>query len=188
MAHISDLIVDAMVDHLQTNLDIEYALKGWTLATVKAGRLQDDPERPDDHILVHINHPRDDNWYDQPVGGRYLRYNNVLYGYEDGYMSVLGEVGGGRRWLRRFAIEISNYYTRNRREQGPAREDANIVRGLVEKHAMTLSVTGITDEFGEQGVRIWESRSRTDEKGGPPNSYIWKSYIYVTVETSRPGC
>jgi len=188
MAHISDMLVDALVAHLQTQLDIEYTSNGWQLATIKDGRLQSDPERPDDHIMVHVNHPRDEEWYDCPIGDRYVRYAGSLYGWERGYMSVLGEVGGGHRWYRRLSIEVSSYYTRNRKEQGPAREDANVVRGLVEKYTRTLAVTGITDEFGEQAVRMWVDRSRTEERGGPPDSYIWKSWIYVTVETASTQC
>ena len=150
MAHISDMLVDALVAHLQTNLDTEYTTRGMTLSEVKAGRLQDDPERPSDNIMVHIGCPVDPTWQDAPVGDRYIRFSNSLMGWERGHMSPLGEVGGGSYWYRRLSVQISTYYTRDRKEQDPAREYANITRGLVEKYCRTLAVTALTDEFDEQ--------------------------------------
>lgn len=189
MAHISDMLVDALVAHLQTNLDTDYTARGWVPSAVQAGRLQDDPERPSDHILVHIGSPiESDKWYDAPVGDRYIRFMNGIYGWERGYMSTLGEVGGGHSWYRRLSVQISNYYTRERQEQDPAREYANVTRGLVEKYVKTLNVTSITDEFGEVAARLWVDRSFAEERGGPPNNYIWKSWVYVTVETRNPNC
>lgn len=188
MAHISDMLVDALVAHLQTNLDTEYTTRGMTLSEVKAGRLQDDPERPSDNIMVHIGCPVDPTWQDAPVGDRYIRFSNSLMGWERGHMSPLGEVGGGAYWYRRLSVQISTYYTRDRKEQDPAREYANITRGLVEKYCRTLAVTALTDEFDEQGSRIWVDRSYTQERGGPPDNYIWKCWVYVTVETNNPNC
>lgn len=189
MAQFSDLLVSQLVNYLDLKLASEYDARGWApYAVVKDGRLQSDPERPREHVMVHIQHPQDTSWYDCPVGDRYIRYLNAVYGWERGFMSPLGEVGGRRRWYRRFAVEVINYYTRDRQDQASSREMANTLRALVEKLVLSFPVTAVKDEFGEQGVRIWVDRSRTEERGGPPNNYIWKSWVYVTAETDRPGC
>ena len=49
-----------------------------------------------------------------------------VVGYELGDEFAIGEVGGGRTWLRRFTVEGSVFFTRTKDERDAANEAANI--------------------------------------------------------------
>ena len=75
-------------------------------------------------------------------------------GYELGDEFAIGEVGGGRTWLRRFTVEGSVFFTRTKDDRDAANELANTIRGLVEANLTPEIVLGLEDEFGERAFRL----------------------------------
>ncbi len=183
--HISSLIVYAVRDYLEPLLATEFNDRNMGSFEIKAGRLQADPERPGTNLMVHIGKPRDDKWTDAPAGTRYVRSHGSLMGYDGGDEFAIGEVGGGRTWLRRFTIEGSVFFTRTKDDRDTANEVANVVRGLIEKYLTEGIVAGLEDEWGEHAYRLILNQSTAEERGGP-KSHIWDFWIYFTVETIRP--
>jgi len=151
----------------------------------EVNRLQADPERPGTNLMVHIGKPRDDKWVDTPVGNRYVRSGSTVVGYEQGDEFAIGEVGGGRTWLRRFTVEGSVFVTRSKDDRDLANETANTIRGLVESYLTPDIVLGIEDDFGERAYRLILGQSTAEERGGP-KSHIWDLWVYFSVETVRP--
>lgn len=183
--HISTLVARTTESYLEENLAREFADRGLAEFAVKVGRLQDDPERPSINLMVHVGKPRDDKWMDQPTGGRYVKSGMGLAGYEVGEVMSIGEIGGGRNWLRRFSVEGSVFFTRSRADRSTANEIANTVRGLVEKYLVEDLVLGLVDEFGEEAFRVLLNSSVAQERGGP-KSHIWDFWVQFSVETQRP--
>lgn len=183
--HISTLIANTVRDYLEPLLATEFQTRNLGDFAIKVGRLQADPERPGTNLMVHIGKPRDDKWVDTPVGNRYVRSGKTIVGYETGDEFAIGEVGGGRTWLRRFTIEGSVFFTRTKDARDASNEAANIIRGLVESYLTQDIVLGLEDEFGEHAFRLILGQSTAEERGGP-KSHIWDFWIYFTVETIRP--
>lgn len=182
--HISTLIAQTVEQYLETNLAVEFATLGLADYSIKVGRLQADPERPALNLMVHIGKPRDDKWIDEAAGGRYTRAGQGVMGYDRGESMVIGEVGGGRTWLRRFTVQGSVFFTRTKEERDDANEIANTVRGLVEEYLRPNIVTGLEDDYGERAFRLMLNMSSVQERGGP-GSLIWDFWISFTVETIR---
>ena len=183
--HISTLIATTVKDYLEPLLAAEFQTRNLGDFAIKVGRLQADPERPGTNLMVHIGKPRDDKWTDSPVGARYIRSQGAIMGYDGGDEFAIGEVGGGRTWLRRFTIEGSVFFTRTKDDRDASNEAANIIRGLVESYLTQDIVLGLEDEFGEHAYRLLLGQSTAEERGGP-KSHIWDFWIYFTVETIRP--
>lgn len=188
MAHISSVLVQSLHQHLTDILPALFVAESWEPPAIKIGRLQRNPEKPPYWIMVHVGYPDSDNWQDAPAGERYVRINQVLYWYERGYMGPLGEIGGGRRWLRRVSVEISRFFTRTGENQTEAMDHAQIIRGWLESTVASWNVQGLVDDFGETANRAWIDRSFDDEKGGPANKFIWQGWLYITVETISANC
>lgn len=183
--HITTVITDFLVQYLDDALAQPFHDLNLGEYSVKVGRLQADPERPGINIMVHTGKPKDDKWFDSPVGGRYIKSQGGLMGYEDGDTFAIGEVGGGRTWLRRFSVECRMFFTRTKESRDEAYETANLIRGLLENALSQWIVLGQEDSFGERASRLLLSRSLAEERGGP-NAHIWDVWLYLTVETSRP--
>ena len=98
---------------------------------------------------------------------------------------AIGEVGGGRTWLRRFTVEGSVFFTRTKDDRETANEIAGTIRGLVESNLSPEIVLGLEDEFGERAFRLIPGPSHAEERGGP-KSHIWDFWVYFSVETVRP--
>lgn len=184
---ISTLIAQAVEQHLETALAVDLPLYGLESYEIKMGRLQADPERPSVNLMVHIGKPRDTKWVDEAAGARYVRSGSGLMAYDRGEQMAIGEVGGGRTWLRRFSIEGSVFFTRTKEDRSTANELGNTVRGLVEKHLVFPRdlVLGLEDDFEERAFRLNLNASSAEERGGP-KSHIWDFWVYFTVETVRP--
>lgn len=182
--HISTLVARTVESHLEENLVREFAARGLGDFAIKVGRLQDDPERPAINLMVHAGKPRDDKWADQPTGSRYVKSGMGLAGYEIGEVLSIGEIGGGRNWLRRFSVEGSVFFTRSRADRDTAGEIANDVRGLVETYLGESLVLGLVDDFGEEAFRLLLGSSVAQERGGP-KSHIWEFWVQFSVETVR---
>lgn len=182
--HISTLVAQTVEEQLEVNLAVEFQARGLGDYAVQVGRLQADPERPGINLMVHIGKPRDDKWLDEAAGGRYVRSGQGVMGYDRGEQMPIGEVGGGRTWLRRFTVEGSVFFTRSKESRDEANEIANTIRGLVEAYLRPDSVLGLEDDFGERAFRLMVNASRAEERGGP-RAHIWDFWVYFTVETSR---
>ena len=183
--HISTLLAAAVAEHLATTLAPQFESLELGAFAVKVGRLQADPERPGTNLMVHIGKPRDDKWTDVPVGARTIRSLGGIMAYENGDEFALGEVGGGRTWLRRFTVEGSVFFTRTKEERSLAAARANLIRGLVEDALRPNIVLGVEDAFGERAQRLILGQSSAAERGGP-TAHIWDLWVYFSVETSRP--
>ena len=183
--HISTLLARAVEEYLERVLAVEFQTRGLGDFAIKVGRLQADPERPGANLMVHIGKPRDDKWVDTPVGNRYVRSGGGVMAYETGDEFAIGEVGGGRTWLRRFTVEGSVFFTRTKEDRDAANATANTIRGLVEAYLTPEIVLGIEDEFGERAYRLIAGPSHAEERGGP-KSHIWDFWVYFSVETVRP--
>lgn len=182
---ISTKIAQAVEAHLETMLDADLAEYGLDDYEIKLGRLQADPERPAINLMVHIGKPRDTKWVDEAAGSRYVRAAGGIMGYDRGESMAIGEVGGGRTWLRRFTVEGSVFFTRTKEDRDTANELANTVRGLIENYLSPGIVLGLEDDFGERAYRLMLNASAAEERGGP-KSHIWEFWVYFTVETVRP--
>ena len=183
--HISTLVAQTVEQHLEQLLAVELPLYGLGNYEVKVGRLQADPERPSVNLMVHMGKPRDPKWADEAVGGRYVRSGSGVMGYDRGEQMPIGEVGGGRTWLRRFTVEGSVFFTRTKEDRDTANELANTVRGLVERALRPEIVLGLEDDFEERAFRLLLNASSAEERGGP-KAHIWDFWIYFSVETVRP--
>ena len=184
--HISTLVAQTIEQHLEQSLAVELPLYGLENYEIKVGRLQADPERPSINLMVHIGKPRDTKWADEAVGGRYVRSGSGVMGYDRGETMAIGEVGGGRTWLRRFTVEGSIFFTRTKEDRATANELANTVRGLVEQALRPEIVVGQEDDFGERAFRLLLNASSAEERGGP-KAHIWDFWVYFSVETTRPA-
>lgn len=185
MTHISTLITTVVKEYLEPLLAVEFHNHDLGDFSIKVGRLQSDPERPGTNLMIHIGKPHDDKWVDMPAGSRYIRSQGGIMGYDMGDEFAIGEVGGGRTWLRRFSIEGSVFFTRTKDDRDTANENANIIRGIIESLLTPDIVLGTEDEFGERAYRLLLGQSTAQERGGP-KSHIWDFWIYFTVETIRP--
>lgn len=183
--HISTLVAQAVEQHLEAVLAVELPLYGLANYEIKVGRLQADPERPAVNLMVHMGKPRDTKWVDEAAGSRYVRVGDGLMGYDRGETMAIGEVGGGRTWLRRFTVEGSVFFTRTKEDRDTANELANTVRGLVEGALEPATVLGLEDAFGERAFRLLLNASSAEERGGP-KAHIWDFWVYFSVETVRP--
>lgn len=185
--HISTLLAEHVETYLETNLNAEFVTRGLGDYAIKVGRLQDNPEKPGSNLMVHVQKPRDEQWIDQPAGNRYVPARNRMgiMSYEMGDEFAIGEVGGGRTWLRRFSVEVSVFFTRTKESRVDANRIANIIRGLVEWYLKPEICIGVEDEWGERAYRTLLGPSSAQERGGP-KALIWDIWVYFSVETMRP--
>jgi len=182
MAQILDMVVDALTIHLVTTLQTDLAASDPSIANlVRAGRLQDDPTENAIHILVHSGDPEDD----KVQHGMITANDRDRFGL--GYIPPQ-EVGGGSLWWREVTVQLGCFLINLGYTRDQAREYAHQVLGRVELNTANCTTTvGLTDEFGEQSLKTFVTRSLFQESGGPDDSWIWRGKVWASLLCARPN-
>lgn len=192
MAAISILLQDEIYDHLSTVMPTYFSNLGYDDPRIKKGKLQDSPQNVSASILIHLQHPREKEWKDEPlqssvsgVGFTSGEAGRSSWGSYAGTTMSSGRIGGGKTWLRKLSVNIRQFFTQNE-DRDTSSEIANQVVSKVVKELSTIAVDGIVDEFNERAVKIHIQDVRMREGGGP-GTFIWNSWIYIVVETLNPN-
>jgi hypothetical protein len=145
---------------------------------VRQGTLQDDPEQKRIYILVSPGDPADTS--ESPA------WKDTIAREEDGWVTTSYEIGGGERWWRRFTITIGLFFTQTRESRDEARRIATWVMGRVQKAVQDHQAVDLTDDFGEHAYLLLADMALSQERGGPPDEFIWKERIHVRFLAEKP--
>lgn len=194
-AHLQDKLVDnvpAEYETAMTYTDSEGTDRVLT-ATIMIGRLQEDPTglpgltvEPSIHIAIEPNDPDEENWLHTVASSVESSATNL--GLRVGYPY---EIGGTRRWWRRFRLYFRAFYTRSNQSKAEAIRLTNMVRGLLERYCESYRATNLhgwqcvmTDMFNESALEAHVAKSYSVEQGGP-GDYIGEGSVWVQVMTER---
>lgn len=184
VALIIDAMVEDLVDIAQFSVPADDTARG---GTVRAGRLQDDPQNPINTATVHPNYPPDrESWphilakEHSPMGDSGAFRGAPLIGSA---VELGGE--GSQWWWRRGSVHLQCFYTTLDLTRTEARQWANLFRRRVEDAIFQApTVLKQQDSFGETVVGpVRPVESYIIEGGGPPNDWIWRGWIKWEVLT-----
>jgi hypothetical protein len=140
---------------------------------VQSGKYQDDPEGINT-VCVHRNDPErtdeigEGSWPDARVS-------------EEVGMTIGMEAW--EHWKRRFTVEIVVWPVG--KDQNEAKAINGTVVARVRKAINHNPAVGLFDEFGESLVHGSNPivKIKTDERGGPPDEYNWRTNLYLEYLT-----
>ena len=191
---VSDVIVDAIVDALKQELQINTDKTDPSyVAHIQGGKLQADPIQKGDSwghsIEVHIGDPDtiEFTWVDELAGpdDEYIKF----YSLNSGRLPIM-EVGGtnfsGMFWWRRGVVRINSFFILPAYERDEARQVHNLLRRKVEQVLGGGSFVGLKDDDNrEQVIFFMPVKSSAKESGGPSNQFIWRGRIWWQALVSR---
>lgn len=184
MAHISDLLVEAVTAALVVDLQDAIDSDDPTYAyVVREGLLQENPLSNGISVTVHTGDPDEidqDAWVDELALPGDPNYPNTP-------MFEIGrpEVAGIHYW-RRGTVKAECFFIKTKENRDESRRIANIIKGRIEASLWSQSADfqGIEDEFGETSMLLLQKKSYSREGGGP-NQHIWRVYVWFQVLTHR---
>ena len=148
---------------------------------VRPGLLQENPLSNKVSVTVHMGDPDDisDSWTDETAdrSDPYIPYTPMF------------EIGGdlsGIYWWRRGCVKCELFFIKDRLTRDEARNNANIIKGKLERALMTRSSTivGLNDSYGEVCVAFLPVKAAAREGGGP-NQLIWRVKVWWQALTAR---
>lgn len=176
MSHIVPMITDRMVERLTTAMQTIVPVSDPGRANlVKSGRFQDNPTKYQLYLAVNGGDPEDPNYRDGIVS---------LGDFEDIALNFdPREVGSGSSWWRRGVVQIG-YYPRNM-EEDEARISAYDTLGKVCAVLDDITVSDLSDDYGERAYMLSAFANSYFEGGGPAKSYVWRGKVYWRCLTER---
>jgi hypothetical protein len=178
--NILSLVQDTLVDFVGNRL-------GSDISRIRTGRLQDDPTDRANYktIAIHVNDPnKAEGWMHELTSTNQKRGDVGPRGY-----FPFGEIGIGLMYTRRFVAEVNVYLVENGKtsRQG-ARDLYNDIFVRAERALADSGevLQGVHDDYGEMCTGFVQVvKSYATEGGGPPDSFIWRGFIYFEVLTSK---
>lgn len=155
-----DLVVNRLVQELMTEVaDDDPSQPG----TIRAGKLQADPQKGRINLLVH---PGDE-------GDPHVLNTNSSGPDASAYTYAIGSTLMSM-WRYRYKIQLKIMLKEKSRDN--ARKIAHVVLSRAKRAIATTPYAGITDDFGESlsMIQVYEMELR--ESGGPGN-FIWNGVI-----------
>ena len=175
MAHIVPMLLDRINDHLTTTLQTLVPEDDPIRANeVKIGRFQDSPTDYTVWVAIINGDPDDPEKKDGITS---------LGGNDDiAFNPYAREIGGGESWYRHGVAQFGCYFIG--KSEIEARELSFEVAGRICKYLATVPVTDLTDNFGEQAIKLF-AYGQTIFEGGGPGSYIWRGKVWWRCLTER---
>lgn len=142
---------------------------------VRVGPLQASPLSAGINILMQFNDPQDVKAWPHTI-------LNHAMARELGISMPTYELGGGEMWLRRYTLELTQFF-RPGSDRVTAEELAQIILTRAE-WAIRTSKLGGTDDFGEIPLQTYLYTSVNTEGGGP-GQFIFRGRIKFSVLTQK---
>lgn len=168
-----DMIMNALIEDLTQKLYTDIAEDDPTRVNlVRAGRLQEDPQKAGLNLLVDFGDQADASEQHKAT---------------DAVQAPVFEIGGGPFLNKEFTLTFTFYY-KGEREREFARSVSDVVYSRVQAALWVLPMpvnpkTGLPgDDFGEIPLNINVGAGYLRESGGP-GTFIWKGEIRLTVLT-----
>ena len=180
MAHIVPLIIDRIVETIQTTLvDTAVDTDDARITIVKSGLLQE--QKLQRRIALGV------------IGGD-REFPNMFDGIQSleshpdiGFSLPSREgFGGPQAWWRRGIITFEAFLTREGLGEVEARDAAYTALGRVMKTVEETAVGDLVDEFGERAIYIFVPSNTMSESGGGPSKFIFRGKIQWMCATSKP--
>jgi len=182
MAHISYLIASAIRDKLQTEL-IDNIPSGDVsrLDIVKLGRLyQKNPLKATNNlwaVVVPGSVTTEEIW-DGPLS--LGNADNV------GFDMPVYEIGGSSSWWRRGTVQFGFFFVKSSMDEAAALDTATKILGRIEKAVGATYIANLTDEFGEQGIKVFVAQTSFQESGGErEKTFIFRGRLIYQALTER---
>ncbi len=99
---------------------------------------------------------------------------------------IAREIGGGQAWYRRGVAKLECYFIKQGLTEDIAFDAGYTVLGRLMSAIEQCPVAGITDDYGEQAVKLFCPANTYFESGGPPNQYIFRGKVFWVCWTERP--
>ena len=200
-AHLQDKMIDNVPEaygSLLAYTDAEGEGRVLVPSLIKIGRLQDDPtqltddlEEPSSYVAIQPHDPDDlsDGWKHTIASSVDSSATNLSL-----HVGYPYEIGGTKRWWRRFKVSFEAYFIDSDQSQEEAVRLANLILGLLEKYCDSYRAAdnprgwqcgGTTDIFGETALESHIAKSHCWEGGGPDDDYIWRGGVWLQVMTER---
>ena len=195
-AHLQQKMVDAIPAEYEDYLkytDAEDVERALTVSRILIGRLQQDPTglpesslEPSVHIAIEPNDPDEEDWQHTVASSVESSATNLGLRLGNIY-----EIGGTRRWWRRFRLYFRAFYTRSNQSKAEAIRLTNLVRAMLERFCESYRPDNLhgwnctmTDMFNESALEAHVAKSYSVEQGGP-GDYIGEGSVWVQVHTER---
>jgi hypothetical protein len=180
MAQIVNMLIDALVEHLTTEMRAGLTPSDLTYPdTIKRGLLQQEKIIKNVALGVTGGDHEDPNLRDGISTLEELP--NI------GWIVPVREVGGGQTWWRRGVVRLECYFVRERLTEEQAFVAAYEVLGRLQSVIETLNLSGLgEDDYGERALQIFCYGNTYSESGGPPKTYIFRGKVLWQVLTERP--
>lgn len=179
MAQIVNMILDELVKHLQTEMQVNVDAGDLTYAdVVKKGLLQEDKTKKNVSLGITGGDHEDPEYVDAIVSLDKLP--------DIGFYLAAREIGGGQMWHRRGVIRVECYFIRERLLEDEAFAAGYEILGRVQSNVENLNVTGLIDDFGERAIKMFSHGNTFFESGGGQRSFIFRGKVFWTCLTERP--
>ncbi len=181
-AHISDLLVEKVVEKLEAALQAVDTDDPTYCEVVREGLLQENPLANRTSITAYPGDPDEidqDAWIDKVAvpGDPFVEYTPV---FEVGRP----DIAGIHMW-RRGTIKGDVFLIQTGEDRDESRRIANVIRGRIEQALRDQTgFLGLSDSFGEQVIVFLPFKSYAREGGGP-GQHIWRIYVWWQALTSR---
>ncbi len=175
------LFLSRLKDHLTTKMITDVDPDDPTIAkVVKIGLFQDDPTNRNVYLALQGGNHEDPKENDGIITG-YRMQTDV--GIDFPYAR---EIGGGQIWRRKVSVAIGAYFIRQKFTEEEATQKAYIALGRLLSSIESVDINGLIDGFGERVIEVFCHGNTFFESGGPPNSYIFRGVVNISVLTERP--
>lgn len=152
-----NLLMDRVVEHMTEEM-IDLVTDESAAGLLRSGKLQDNPTIKKINILIR-------------EGGDELP-DVMSTPYAKGINSPTYELGGGQYFRRRFVAEYQLFFI-GETNRSTARSTANVVFSRFQNKIRQVSLSGLTDSFGETAIAVQVLRLLRSEGGGP-GAFIWR--------------
>lgn len=176
---ITNLILDRLVDHLtrvmQTGIDSDDPTRA---DVVKKGLLQEG--KIEKNVALGIQ----GGDHEDP---KYMDGIQSLPGMADIHFApALREIGGGQAWWRRGVVQVECFFIKEGLTENLAHEHAYAVLGRLQNALDTCDMNDLSDDYGEQAIKLFCYGNTFFGSGGPPRTYIFRGKVFWAVWTERP--
>ena len=177
MPQITDMVLDALVKHLQKTMITDVTDKDTRATLIKKGLLQVDKIASPIEIGVTGGDHENPDYKD----------GIVTLGSQDNIAMEIPprEIGGGQFWVRRGVARLEIFFITAAYTEDVAHNKAYEILGRLEKQIELCYIAGLTDDFGEIAGRLYCFGNTFFQSGGAPNQFIFRGKVLWQFFTER---
>ena len=146
----------------------------------KVGRFQDNPIQKNVAVALSGGDFEDEKYKDGRIDHTDLNEISMF-----SHLPV-NEIGGGTYWWRRGTTNMQAFFIRQRFEEEEAHQHAYDFYGRLLKTIETITVGGMTDDYGEQAYGYVIPEATTLFESGGAKQYIFRGKVFWRFLSWRP--